>query len=257
MTHSSCRPALYSQNFVASIGEEPSLPIAETRANLERRHRLSEYNTLKRSIAAAAAGVPPPPALPVPPAAQGDAALLDAAPSPHAIQTLSVPAPSPETPDTRSAPTQGSSQLSDLIFLKPTTAASPSDASRQAVLPSTSSTGLTPRVAKVALCPLTSVADPLASMLRSPQLRKTPSLDTAAVEQVLIDLDQGESVQGVPLPDLTTLAPAAPFGPVAPRAKSVPPPLPMFLADGSAVKTSLSHPIKSVQSLTNKYLIVD
>ncbi|GAA5961688.1 hypothetical protein JCM8115_004735 [Rhodotorula mucilaginosa] len=210
-------------------------------AKLCSQHWLSEYNTLKRSIAVAAAGVAPPPALPIPPTAQGDAALLDAAPphppSQHVTQTLSVPAPSPETPDTGSPSTRGSSQLSDLIFLKPSTAASTS-ASRQAVSPSTSSTGLTPRVAKVALCPLTTAAsDSLASMPPPPpQLRKT----IAAVEQVLIDLDQGESVQDVALPDLVTIPPAAP------AAEPVPPPLPakaMFLADGSAVKTSLSHPI--------------
>lgn len=88
-------------------------------------------------------------------------------------------------------------------------------------------------------------------------LRNAPSLDTAAVKQLLIDLDQGESVHSVPLPDLATIPAGAPLEPVAPTAKSVPPPLPMFLADGSAVKTSLSHPIKSVHSSTHACLIVD
>ncbi|GAA5876638.1 hypothetical protein JCM3774_006010 [Rhodotorula dairenensis] len=208
-------------------------------AKLCSQHWLSEYNTLKRSMAAAAAGVPVPP-LPTPQVEQeGVSSGTTVFASSAHIESVTQKVPATKSGQTQVPPALGTDllsdplHLSDLIFLQPSTAAT-STATSPRDLPST---GLTPRAARVALSPLVSLPHVPVPL---PPPGNGPSHSAVAVEHTL------NTVSVVPAAPTAAPSPStAASDAVSPTPEfvSAPQASGMFLADGSAVKTSLSHPI--------------
>ncbi|GAA5991668.1 hypothetical protein JCM10908_001085 [Rhodotorula pacifica] len=212
-------------------------------------HWMSEYNTLKRSIAAAAAGMPIP-APPTPEPMSGNTALVgqaDVRPAqpayvPGATSVFASPPSITARNAGRNSPAE-SSHPSELIFLKPSTASTATGETRSET---SSSTGLTPRTAKVALNPLAALTDAPTTSLPPRPAVTVSSAAVAAVEQVLTNLDQGEQVPVLPKPTSPLPSFAPPLHGTCAQAESAAASKPspgMFLANGSAVKTSLTHPI--------------
>lgn len=201
---------------------------------------MSDYNSLKRSIASGAIQAPFVPISTVNANQQHSEPGRAEAPR----ETCVPPTPEPISQIHGTS----KSHPSDLIFLRPSGEKSPSATNSPARDGISASTGLTPRAAKVSL------AHPVLTTSATSFEALVPRAGIAAAEQVLADLDQGEPVSiGATTANTSALTGSAASSPrviqevlVAPSAAPPPPPPGMFLANGMAVKTSLSHPIKLV-----------
>ncbi|POY72304.1 hypothetical protein BMF94_4606 [Rhodotorula taiwanensis] len=214
---------------------EPAL--ATLLSRLCSQHWLSDYNSLKRSIASGAIQAPFVPISTVNANQQQSEPGRAEAPR----ETCVPPTPEPISQIHGTS----KSHPSDLIFLRPSGEKSPSATNSPARDGISTSTGLTPRAAKVSL------AHPVLTTSATSFEALVPRAGIAAAEQVLADLDQGEPVSiGATTANTSALTGSAASSPrviqevlVAPSAAPPPPPPGMFLANGMAVKTSLSHPI--------------